>query len=245
MQKSDRGLGELKIQSLRARVPWLTRGLLVLCAVIGVGGCGGGGSSSNTRGSDPPTNTPPATTPDTTAPTVPAMLTATAIGTLRVDLSWTASTDDRGVTGYRVYRNGATNELTTVVGTTYSDTTVMPGTTYSYAVRARDAAGNLSGPSATATATTATMPSGPLSGLDARPSNTTCLAWERPTAGSIITLAPFTALTFTAPVALLQTPRDSTRWFVPTGRNRAVLHWQHTELFGRVHRPHRSCPLRS
>ncbi len=52
------------------------------------------------------------------------------------------------------------------------------------------------------------------SGLDARPANATCIAWPRPSAGSDISLSRFTNLTFTMPVALLQAPNDSSRWFV-------------------------------
>lgn len=57
-------------------------------------------------------------------------------------------------------------------------------------------------------------PSSPNAGLDARPANATCLAWARPSAGSDISLSRFTNLTFTLPVALLQAPSDSARWFV-------------------------------
>jgi chitodextrinase len=93
---------------------------------------------------------PPA---DTTPPTDPTNLTAEAPASDRVDLTWTASTDDVGVTAYDIYRNDA---LLTSTGptATYSDTTVVAGTTYSYFVKARDAAGNVSGPSNTASVTT-------------------------------------------------------------------------------------------
>jgi uncharacterized repeat protein (TIGR03806 family) len=57
-------------------------------------------------------------------------------------------------------------------------------------------------------------PNSPSAGLDARPSNTTCLAWARPTGQDSISLAQFTSLTFASPVALLQAPRDNARWFV-------------------------------
>lgn len=57
-------------------------------------------------------------------------------------------------------------------------------------------------------------PSTPTTGLDSRPSNATCAAWPRPDAGSDISLSRFTNLTFTQPVALLQAPADSSRWFV-------------------------------
>ena len=57
-------------------------------------------------------------------------------------------------------------------------------------------------------------PPTPDSGLDARPSNTSCLAWERPDPGTGISLAPFTTHSFSTPIALLQAPHDNARWFV-------------------------------
>ena len=98
------------------------------------------------HGSQPP---PPT---DTTKPTIPGNLTAAA-GTGQVALNWTAATDNVGVTGYKVYRGGT--EIASIGAvTSYTDTTVAGSTTYSYTVRATDAAGNLSDPSNTATATT-------------------------------------------------------------------------------------------
>jgi hypothetical protein len=70
---------------------------------------------------------------------------ATAPSSSLVNLTWTASTDNVGVTGYRIYRNGAaTTPLATVgAGTTsYSDATATPNTAYTYQVSAVDAAGN-------------------------------------------------------------------------------------------------------
>ena len=103
-----------------------------------------------------------ATTPaggDTTAPSAPTGLTATAISASRIDLGWTASTDNVGVTGYRVERcQGAActdfAQVGTPSATTFSDIGVAASTTYRYRVRAVDAAGNLSAYSAIATATT-------------------------------------------------------------------------------------------
>jgi glucose/arabinose dehydrogenase/chitodextrinase len=97
---------------------------------------------------------------DTSPPTDPAGLTATAAGTSQVGLSWTASTDNAGVGGYRVERcqgAGCTNfaEVATPTATAYSDTGLAPSTTYRYRVRAIDASGNFSGYSAVAEATTA------------------------------------------------------------------------------------------
>ena len=90
---------------------------------------------------------------DTQAPNAPSNLAASAPSPTQVNLSWSASTDNVGVTGYEVYRNGA---LLTTVGaqTSYSDTTVAAGTSYSYQLKARDAAGNRSGFSNSASVTT-------------------------------------------------------------------------------------------
>ena len=92
--------------------------------------------------------------PDTTAPTVPTALTATAVGTARIDLAWHESSDDRGVAGYRVVRDGSVLPGL-VTGTTFSDTGLAPASSHSYTVRAEDAAGNSSADSAAATASTA------------------------------------------------------------------------------------------
>ncbi|GGG54014.1 hypothetical protein GCM10010918_03530 [Paenibacillus radicis (ex Gao et al. 2016)] len=94
---------------------------------------------------------------DTQAPTAPSNLTATAVSGSQINLSWTASTDNVGVTGYRVFR-GST-QVGTPSGTTYSDTGLTASTAYSYTVKAIDAAGNLSPNSNTATATTTSAPS--------------------------------------------------------------------------------------
>ena len=107
-------------------------------------------------------------TPDTTPPSQPGTLSAAAVTQGEVDLSWGASTDDVGVTGYLVERcqgTGCTNftKIATPAGTSYKDTSVSPSTSYSYRVRATDAAGNLSTYSNTATALTpdTTPPSQP------------------------------------------------------------------------------------
>ncbi len=80
---------------------------------------------------------------DTAPPSTPPSLSATLLSATSVGLSWSASTDNRGVTGYRVSRGGL--ELGTVTGTTYTDTGLVPGT-YGWTVVALDAAGNASVP---------------------------------------------------------------------------------------------------
>ncbi len=103
-----------------------------------------------------------ATTPaaaDTTPPTAPSGLSATAASSTQINLGWTASTDNVGVTGYRVERcqgAGCTNfaQVATPTGTSFNDTGRSPSTTYRYQVRAADAAGNLSAYSSDRDATT-------------------------------------------------------------------------------------------
>ncbi|MGW5154836.1 LamG-like jellyroll fold domain-containing protein [Nonomuraea wenchangensis] len=87
--------------------------------------------------------------PDTQAPTAPGSLTATG-GPGSAQLTWTASTDNVGVTGYRVHRSttpgftpSAANQVGSVTATTFADGGLAAGTYY-YRVLATDAAGNLS-----------------------------------------------------------------------------------------------------
>ncbi|MEK7187296.1 MAG: Ig-like domain-containing protein [Patescibacteria group bacterium] len=91
-------------------------------------------------------------TVDTQAPTTPANLSATPVSTSQINLSWTASTDNVGVTGYRVYRNGI--QLATAPSNSYQDLGLTAATTYSYTVQATDAAGNNSAQSGSVSATT-------------------------------------------------------------------------------------------
>jgi len=92
------------------------------------------------------------TVADTQAPTVPTNLAATAVSASQINLTWTASTDNVGVTGYKIYRDGA--YLTTVSGTSYSNSGLTQYTTYTYTVSAIDAASNESAQSSPANATT-------------------------------------------------------------------------------------------
>ena len=96
---------------------------------------------------------------DTTPPTTPGNVTATAASSTQINLTWTASTDNVGVTGYLVERcqgTGCSNfaQIATPTGATYNDTGLTANTSYSYRVRATDAAGNLSQYSNIASATT-------------------------------------------------------------------------------------------
>jgi chitodextrinase len=95
---------------------------------------------------------------DTTPPSVPTGLTATAVSSAQINLSWTASTDNVGVTGYNIYRGGT--KVNTTTTTTFQDGGLAASTTFNYAVAAFDAAGNTSAQSAGASATTQAGSSG-------------------------------------------------------------------------------------
>jgi endoglucanase Acf2/chitodextrinase len=89
---------------------------------------------------------------DTQAPTAPAGLNSPSKSSSSVTLSWNASTDNVGVAGYRIYRGGA--GVATSSNTNFTDTGLSAGTSYSYTVRAFDAAGNESSASNNVTVTT-------------------------------------------------------------------------------------------
>jgi chitodextrinase len=91
-------------------------------------------------------------TADTTPPTAPTSLTATGTTQTATNLSWTASTDNVGVTGYEVYQDGVLK--TTVTTTSYAVTGLTSATAYTFSVKAKDAAGNLSASSNNANVTT-------------------------------------------------------------------------------------------
>ncbi|UJF34425.1 carbohydrate binding domain-containing protein [Paenibacillus hexagrammi] len=95
---------------------------------------------------------------DTQAPTVPAGLTAAAGSSTSAALSWTAATDNVGVTGYDVYRDGV--KVASSTGVSYTDTALQPNTTYTYTVSAYDAAGNKSAQSQAVQVTTPEAPAG-------------------------------------------------------------------------------------
>ena len=90
--------------------------------------------------------------PDTTPPSTPGGLAATVISASQINLSWNPSTDNVGVTGYKLFRNGV--QIVTLTTASYSDTSLQPLTTYTYTVAAFDASGNTSVQSSPVSATT-------------------------------------------------------------------------------------------
>lgn len=94
---------------------------------------------------------------DTSPPSAPSNLAASGVTSDRASLSWSASTDDVGVTGYDILRAGASGSFSVVgtsTATSFAATGLSASTTYRFQVRARDAAGNTSPVSGTVTVTT-------------------------------------------------------------------------------------------
>jgi hypothetical protein len=106
--------------------------------------CGGGGGDSSPAPAPSPS--------DTTAPSIPGSLIANTISTGQIDLSWNVSTDNTGVTGYKIYRDST--YMLTVTSNSRSDTGLANNQNYCYRVSAVDARGNESGQSNQSCATT-------------------------------------------------------------------------------------------
>ncbi len=119
--------------------------------------------------------TPAKASTDTTPPSIPTNLTATAASSTQINLAWTASTDNVGVTGYNIYRAGT--KVGSTAATSYSDTGLTPSTTYSYTVAAYDAAGNVSAQSTAASAATTASSSTLLFEEDFNDNNFTGRGW--------------------------------------------------------------------
>jgi len=168
------------------------RRLSCAALILTLAACGGGGDGDGMNPTPPPPPPPP---PDTTAPTIPQGLTATAQSATQIALGWTASTDaGTGVAGYRVFRDAGATAIATVTATNYTDTNLTAATTYTYTVRAFDAAtpANESAASASASATTNALPPVVLGAQRAFPN----------------------LPAFTQPIAMLQEPGNAARWYV-------------------------------
>jgi chitodextrinase len=126
------------------------------------------------------------TTPDRTPPTVPEDIAAVAVGTQRIDVTWSPSSDeDSGIADYRVFRDGA--EVGTPTGTEYQDTGLESGTTYEYRVSAVNGEGLESNLSVVASARTLDVEGPPApSGLTATPAGPSqiSLTWVAPADGA-------------------------------------------------------------
>lgn len=95
-------------------------------------------------------------TADATPPSIPTNLAAPTVTTSTVGLSWTSSTDNVGVAGYKIYRGGV--QVGTSTTTSFMNSGLTANTTYSYTVSAYDAAGNNSAQSTPLSITTSLVP---------------------------------------------------------------------------------------
>jgi len=140
--------------------------------------------------------------PDTTPPSSPPNLKGVSPNPTTGGLTWSASTDDVGVAGYYVSRNGV--QLATTAGMSYKDTTLTGGTTYSYAVTAFDLAGNLSIPSTVSITTKDVIPPAAPTNLVATVNNSKeiTLTWSPATDDTYI--VAYQVYRGTSPTALTQ-----------------------------------------
>ena len=116
-------------------------------------------TSNNASADSAPATATTLAAPDTTPPSTPDGLGAIGTDPTTIDISWHAATDNVGVTGYRLFRGGV--QIAVVPTTAYTDQGLTPATSYTYTVQAIDAAGNSSGLSAPAVASTAPPPTTP------------------------------------------------------------------------------------
>ena len=165
-------------------------------------------------------------TPDNTAPTAPSNLVATPVNETQVDLTWTGSTDNVGVTAYLLERctgAGCSSfaEIAQPTATNYSDTGRSANTVYRYQVRARDAANNRSGYSAIATATTPdnTAPTAPTSLVATANSETQItLTWTAATDNVAVTQYRIERCTGVGCSSFTEVATDTASPYVDTGR---------------------------
>ncbi|WEH38867.1 fibronectin type III domain-containing protein [Streptomyces sp. AM 2-1-1] len=154
-------------------------------------------AAGNLSGPGPgvPVTTQPTPPDDRDAPTVPGPPRATGVGTDGVTLSWTAATDDIGVTSYDVYQEDSRIHSVSATVTSARLTGLRPGTVYTFTVRARDASDKSSADSRAVDVTTASAPGAPAStaptGLRTETSGkpgsyAVALSWDQPEVGGVI-----------------------------------------------------------
>src|SRR5579883_1727170 len=166
----------------------------------------------------------PAGSADTTPPSVPTGITATAVSSAQINLSWTAATDNVGVVGYRVFRNGV--QVGSTAALSYTDTGLAAATSYTYTVAAFDAAGNVSAQSTGTTATTFPLNPVLLTGLACSPTTlasgavSTCtvtLNQASPAGGTAVAISDNSALLTTPASVTVAAGATSATFSAATG----------------------------
>lgn len=124
---------------------------------------------------------------DSQAPGAPTNLAATNVGVTGLTLGWDKPGDNVGVTGYEIWRSDLAQPLATITSgdtLSYADTNLQPNTAYHYAVKAKDAAGNVSAASATLDVSTQAdvqAPTAPNATLQTATTNSATLSWNAST----------------------------------------------------------------
>lgn len=128
-------------------------------------------------------------TTEATPPTTPGNVTSAVLSCYRGTVSWAASTDKIGISSYLIFEGSSPGSLTQIgmaagTSTSYGNNTLSPGTTYYFAVQAKDKSSNVSYLSPVISLTTPQVPAAPASVL-ATPASTTrvTLSWAAPTGG--------------------------------------------------------------
>ena len=176
------------LEAWRNNGSWSRLGVVTDTTYGGPGYVGIGLRGTTGRADDFGARTMGAPPPDTEPPGPPGTLTSTALSSSQIDLAWEAATDEVGVTLYRIERCEGAGcstfaEIATATATSHLDVFLSASTTYTYRVRAEDAAGNQGPYSNEASATTPappdTEPPGPPGTLTATPASATQidLAW--------------------------------------------------------------------
>ena len=169
------------------------------------------------------------------APTTPANLTATAVSSSQINLSWSPSTDTLPSFGYAILRNGTLVKTTTQ--TTFVDSGLTPATSYTYNIVAYDSTGADSKPSLPATATTlAIVPSSTISSFTASPAivapaGAAVLSWNIANA-SAITISPGSYSTSAATGSLTVNPTATTTYTITATNSTGAVTSQTTVTVG-------------
>jgi chitodextrinase len=139
--------------SLTANFTSLSCGTSYLLAVDAADAAGNRSAKTSLTAATSACPAPPPPAPDKTAPSAPTGLRQTGSTPPSISLSWTASTDNVGVTGYNVYRGGTLDGSAT--STSYTANALACGSSYTFTVEGKDAAGNVSAKSSSISASTA------------------------------------------------------------------------------------------
>ena len=137
---------------------------------------------------------------DTTPPSIPVNVSAQQVSATGANLSWATSTDNVGVVGYQVYRNGI--QIASTTSLLYSDSGLSANITYAYTVTAYDIAGNISTPSVPVNVTIKPT-SGPIApyGLSAALIGTSTIRLSWSPAGGVLMIAGYSVYRDGAQVA--------------------------------------------